>query len=153
MKFGQLIECSMINIFLEKSYIKCGEETSPKPFYEKLKLSIPLDQQPKVYTDHLLLPKVYTDHLLLYRPFAVADHLLLPHIKQFKKIKRGLELVSLPHFLHNFLEKFFSCYILITDQVSQSSCLYFVRYWTICVMKLFVNQVVTSRIFKLTLSF
>ena len=143
----------MINIFLEKSYIKCGEETSPKPFYEKLKLSIPLDQQPKVYTDHLLLPKVYTDHLLLYRPFAVADHLLLPHIKQFKKIKRGLELVSLPHFLHNFLEKFFFCYILITDQVSQSSCLYFVRYWTICVMKLFVNQVVTSRIFKLTLSF
>ena len=27
MKFGQLIKCSMKNIFLEKSYTKCGEET------------------------------------------------------------------------------------------------------------------------------
>ena len=28
MKFGQLIECNMRNIFLEKSYTKCGEEIS-----------------------------------------------------------------------------------------------------------------------------
>ena len=44
MKFGQLIEFNMRNIFLEKSYIKCGGETSPRPFSEKLKLSISLDQ-------------------------------------------------------------------------------------------------------------
>ena len=44
MKFGQLIEYNMRNIFLEKSYTKCGEETSPRPFSEKLKLSIYLDQ-------------------------------------------------------------------------------------------------------------
>ena len=44
MKFGQLIECNMRNIFLEKSYTKCGGETSPRPFSEKLKLSISLDQ-------------------------------------------------------------------------------------------------------------
>ena len=31
-----------------------------------------------------------------------ADHLLLPHVKLFKKTKRGLELVSLSHFLHDF---------------------------------------------------
>ena len=37
-KFGQLIECNMRNIFLEKSYTKCGGETSPRPFSEKLKL-------------------------------------------------------------------------------------------------------------------
>ena len=30
------------------------------------------------------------------------DHLLLPHIKLFQKTKIGLELVSLPHFLHIF---------------------------------------------------
>ena len=29
MTFGQLIECNMRNIFPEKSYIKCGGETSP----------------------------------------------------------------------------------------------------------------------------
>ena len=44
MKSGQLIECSMRNIFLEKSYTKCGGETSPRTFSEKLKLSISLDQ-------------------------------------------------------------------------------------------------------------
>ena len=44
MKFGQLIECNMRNIFLEKSYTKCGGETSPRPFSEKLTLSISLDQ-------------------------------------------------------------------------------------------------------------
>ena len=44
MKFGQLIECNTRNIFLEKSYAKCDEETSPIPFSDKLKLSISLDQ-------------------------------------------------------------------------------------------------------------
>ena len=44
MKFGQLIECTMKNIFLEKSCTKYGGETSPRPFSEKLKLSISLDQ-------------------------------------------------------------------------------------------------------------
>ena len=29
MKFGQLLEYSMGNIFREKSYVKCGEETGP----------------------------------------------------------------------------------------------------------------------------
>ena len=38
MKFGQLIECNMRNIFLEISYPKCGGETSHRPFFEKLKL-------------------------------------------------------------------------------------------------------------------
>ena len=38
----------MKNIFLEKSYAKCDEETSPRLFSEKLKLSISLDQESKV---------------------------------------------------------------------------------------------------------
>ena len=44
MKFDQLIECNMRNIFLEKSNTKCGGETSPRHFSEKLKFSISLDQ-------------------------------------------------------------------------------------------------------------
>ena len=44
MKFGHLIECNMRNISLEKSYKKCDGETSSRPFSEKLKLSISLDQ-------------------------------------------------------------------------------------------------------------
>ena len=44
MKFGQLIEYNMRNIFREKSYRKCDEETNPRPFSEKVKLRIYLDQ-------------------------------------------------------------------------------------------------------------
>ena len=51
----------------------------------------------------------------------------------FKKIKRGLELVSLPHFPRNFWRKL-SCYILLIDQTSLSGYIYFVRYWAICVV-------------------
>ena len=38
----------MRNIFLEKSYTKCGGETTPRPFSKKTKLSISRDQQSKV---------------------------------------------------------------------------------------------------------
>ena len=44
MKFGQLRDYDMRNIFLKKSYTKCGGETSHRPFSEKLKLSIFLYQ-------------------------------------------------------------------------------------------------------------
>ena len=40
MKFRQLLERNMRKIFHGKSYTKCGGETSPRPFSEKLKLSI-----------------------------------------------------------------------------------------------------------------
>ena len=44
MRIGQLIECNMTNIFLRKSYTKCGGGTCPRPFSEKIKFSISLDQ-------------------------------------------------------------------------------------------------------------
>ena len=44
-KFGQLREYNMKNIFIEKPCTKYGGETSPRPFSKKLKLSISLDQQ------------------------------------------------------------------------------------------------------------
>ena len=47
MKFGQLIEYNMRNIFLEKSYTKCDGKASPT-FFSRPKLSISLDQQSKV---------------------------------------------------------------------------------------------------------
>ena len=39
-KFGLLVDYNMRIIFIEK----CGGETSPRPFSEKLKLSVSLDQ-------------------------------------------------------------------------------------------------------------
>ena len=43
MKFGQLIEYNMRNIFLEKSYTIFGAKTSPRPFSDKLKVKVSLD--------------------------------------------------------------------------------------------------------------
>ena len=54
MKVSQRIQYDEINSFLEKSYTKCGGEASPRPFHEKSKLSISLDQQSEML-DNLLL--------------------------------------------------------------------------------------------------
>ena len=43
MKFGELIEYNMRNIFLENSYSKCGGEAGPRSFYQKFKFSISAD--------------------------------------------------------------------------------------------------------------
>ena len=52
MNFGQLLGYNReifvlanINVFLEKSYTKCGGEASPRVFYKKSKLSVHLNQQ------------------------------------------------------------------------------------------------------------
>ena len=37
MKIAQLIEYNLRNIFLEKSYTKCGEEDSTRPYYKNKK--------------------------------------------------------------------------------------------------------------------
>ena len=65
MKFGQLIkynitnkmliECNMRNIFAETSYAKWDGETIPRPFSQKLKLSVSRDQYSKVLYILLLL--------------------------------------------------------------------------------------------------
>ena len=53
--FSQLIEHNMTNIFLDKSYIKCDEESIPRPFSKNSKLSISLDLDPKVLLGLFLL--------------------------------------------------------------------------------------------------
>ena len=44
MTFGYLIEYKLRNIFIEKSFTKCGGETILRPFFKKSKLSVSLDQ-------------------------------------------------------------------------------------------------------------
>ena len=55
MKFGQLVEYNMRNIFVKESYVKCTGETIPRPLSKKLKLKIFLDQQCKVLNSLFLL--------------------------------------------------------------------------------------------------
>ena len=48
--------------------------------------------------------------------------------------EKGLGVVSPPHFVYGFSMKIFSCYILLTDQISLPDCLYFSRYLAIRVL-------------------
>ena len=88
MRFGQLLEYNMENIFLEKSYTKCGKETIPRPF-TKFVLFV---RQVEGYQ--------YTLRLSC-RPLSFSSY------KSCLKNKWGLELVSLPHLLHDFWRKIF----------------------------------------------
>ena len=68
----------------------------------------------------------------------------------FNFSEKGLVLVSPPHFMYDFSRKMFlmlnstKFHLLLTYQISLSDCLYFSRYWAICVSQLFVNWAVTS---------
>ena len=51
----------------------------------------------------------------------------------FDFLEEGLGLVSGPHFACDFTDfaKCFLCYILLTDQISLSDCIFLLRYWLI----------------------
>ena len=44
MKFGQLREYNIRDVFLEKPYTKSGGKTIPQIFFQKIKMSMSLDQ-------------------------------------------------------------------------------------------------------------
>ena len=74
-KFAQLIECSMRNIFLEKSYTEFSEETIPRPFSKESTLSISLDQQSKVsYGQFVLYAKLRAILKLSYKIIAINSY-------------------------------------------------------------------------------
>ena len=63
----------------------------------------------------------------------------------FGCLDKGLGIISPEHFVYDFLTKMFlMLYYILTDQILLPGCLYFLRYWAICVLQLFVNQVPTS---------
>ena len=55
MKFGQLMEHNMSNIFVEKSYTKCARETIPRPLSKRQISSTSLDELCKVLNNLVLL--------------------------------------------------------------------------------------------------
>ena len=99
MKFSQLIVCSMRNIFLEKSYTKCGGETIPRPF-----------RQISGSRVSRFIPFVFVvSQVQLYRNILKLSCRALDVnlYKAFYKTKTGLGLVSLLHFLYDFRGKTF----------------------------------------------
>ena len=68
MQFGRLIAYTTGNIFLEKSYTKCGAEAIPRPFYKKSKLNILWINSLKSYI-------LFHVQVGVYQNIRGADHL------------------------------------------------------------------------------
>ena len=114
----------MRNVFLEKSSTECGKETCPRPFFKKSKFSISLDQQSEVlhslFLSYVQVEKYQNILELKCWPLAFTSY------KAFLK-----KILSLPILCMMFKGKYFSRYILLTDQISFSDCLHLFRYWPI----------------------
>ena len=149
-KYGQLIECNMKNIFLKKSYTKCVGKTSPRPFLKNWNWAYLWINNLRVLYSCFYCMQSWGLSKYIETKLRTTSFYILGFLKNRKRSG-----TSHPCFIFCivFKEKYFSFYIIWTDQVSLSGCLYFVRYWTIYELHLFVNQVVTSWILKLTLSF
>ena len=129
MTFGQLIQCNIRNIFLEKPYIKYDGGLVRVPFLENPNWGYLWINSPKVHTIcFYCIPGWTLSNILTLRcsPLSYTSY------KADFKSKKFPELVSLPHFLYFFKENCISKYSI--DQISLSGCLYFVKYGTISVL-------------------
>ena len=78
--------------------------------------------------------------------------ILISHISQVKYAQylKSEKNFSTIFCVWYFKKKLISYYILVTDQISLLDCFYFLRYCTICVLQLFVSQVLK---FEINLAF
>ena len=67
----------------------------------------------------------------------------------FDFLEKGLGIVFPPHFVYDFSRKYLSFYALLIDQIALSDCLYFLRYWSICVCNCLLkgHDVIVCKIF------
>ena len=127
MKFGQLIEYNMRNIFLNKSYTKCGRETIPRSFSQKIRfehISGSIFKGFIYFVSIVCQVEDYRKWLKLSRkPFAFTSY------KAFIKNKKRSE-TSLPaSFSAWFLKKNIS--VVIYYYLTKSECLVPFTLWDI----------------------
>ena len=140
MTLGQLIEYNMRNIFPERSCKqRCGESI--------LRLFPKNQNWAYLWINSLKYYTVLQYYKVLY---LVIVYQIVGYRKILKVPWRSLVFTSEKTFLKNkkevwnyspclifcifFKEKYFPCYILLTDQIPLIGCLYFMRYWAICVL-------------------
>ena len=110
---------------------KYGKETIPRPFSKKSKLSISLDQYSKVLSIlFYCLPSWGLFKMIETKLQTTCFYLIYGF---FKKQKEAWNYSPRLIFYMIFVEIYFCWNILLPDQSSMSGCLYFVRYWAICV--------------------
>ena len=150
MKFLQLIEDNMRNIFLQKLYTKFYGETIPRLFLKNQNWEyLCINSLKFCAVCSYCMPSWGLSKYIETKLHTTWVYLIESLFKSQNRPETSLP----PIVCMIFKEKYFSCYILLTDQTELSGSFYFVRYWAICVLQLFVNQVVTSQILNLTWSF
>ena len=112
MEFDQLIEYNIKTFFLEESYLKRVREINHDWAY--------------LWVNSL---KFCTVCFYFMPSWGLSKYIetnfqttSLPYTKLFKKTKKGLELVTLAHFLHDFWRKIFPLLYSITNQISLFGC-------------------------------
>ena len=128
MKFGQLAECNMRNIFMKNHTQNVVEKLFSGSFLINQNWANLWINSLKFYT--VCFHRMASWGLLKY----IGTKLQSTCSKLFQKIKKGLELVPCLTFCIIFLKKYFSCSVLLTYRISLSVCLYFVRYWATYVL-------------------
>ena len=140
MKFGQLIEYNIGNIFPERSYTKySGGKTIARLFYKKSKLDVSLDQYSNSFNVLVCLYCIPSCGLSKYIEAKLQTKFFYLVENFFKKQKEVWNQCPCLIFFMIFEWKCLSCYILLTAQISLCGCLYLVRYWAIYGLQLFVN--------------
>ena len=143
MKFGQLIEYNKSNKFLQNSCRKWGRETSSRPFLFFIKVLYDIKASglwSAAYFQYISIALILAyNKNKLYKTLDYWSR----NMFNFEFLEKYLGIVSHRILYMVFQEKCFSCYIFLTDQVSFSDCLYFLRYWAISVLQMLVFQVVT----------
>ena len=66
----------------------------------------------------------------LYKPTDYLSRDML----NFYLSQKGLGIAFPSYFVYGFLRNISSCYILLIDKISLPGYLYFLRYWTMCVL-------------------
>ena len=101
MKFGQLIEYNKNNVFLQRSCRKSGRETSSRPLFFLKKLYMRLKQVVcSLVLRYFGSPLAYNKNKL-YKNLR----LLIQRHAQFWAFRKGLGIVSPPHFVDDFSRK------------------------------------------------
>ena len=136
MKIGQLIEYNTRNIFIEKLYTKYGGEASPRPFHKNQNWTYLWTNSLKCYKVCfycMFKSKIYQN--IFKRKCQTLAFILYKASFFLKKKKKIWNSSSCLAFCMTLEEKYFSNYILLTDEISLPGSLYFLR---------FVAQPVTS---------
>ena len=140
MKFGHVIEYNMRNIFLQISCRKIDRETSSRPlfcfFFSKALLEVKasgLQLSFNILRQSSIWHTIKTNCINIQ---AIDSEIWSIFIFQ----KRVSEQYLWRILCMIFQGKCFSCYTLLTDQISLSDCLFFSRYWSICVLKFLLTR-------------